>query len=144
MHVALFVECSNPQHDLSAIKSNKLFGETFDFAVDLVKFSSINERHNEVEPQITLENKIHISKERMLRFQHDGPLQERTFNLIGIKEYIFSDCFNCIQFAYILQFSQVDSTECTLSECTFNLKALQRQISRLIRSHEFRRFLEIL
>ena len=60
MHVALLMQSTKSVYDLSSDELYNTLGKSFILFEDLVKLSSVNERHDKVEPQISLENPFHF------------------------------------------------------------------------------------
>ena len=59
MHNPFTVEFTDSQHNLHGVELDNFFRESLLFREDLVEFTASNERHNEVESRLGLEQKIH-------------------------------------------------------------------------------------
>ena len=59
VHNTFTVEFTDSQHNLHGIELDNFFWESLLFREDLVEFTTSNERHDEVESRLSLEQKIH-------------------------------------------------------------------------------------
>ena len=71
MRVSTRVKITNGYDKLACVELDNFLGESLVLEHDLVKLSTPDERHHEVETHIVLEQVVHAHDEWMITFKHD-------------------------------------------------------------------------
>ena len=77
--VVQVVDCHN---QLNRIEYDGLFLELFLRLEDLVKLTTLNKWHDEVEPHVVLEQEVHLYEERVVALEKNVLLAQRILDLI--------------------------------------------------------------
>lgn len=84
MHNSLLVQIPDCKDDLGRIKLHDFLGESFVLLEDFVQFTTLYERHHEVESRIRLEQVLHTHEERVLATEENVLLQLSVLYLIVV------------------------------------------------------------
>ena len=113
MDDALHVEVADGYGHLSCIEEYLLFLEALLCLKDFIHFSSSHKRHDEVQPEVVLEEELHANQERMVALKHDIFLENGVINLIVLYQNVFPDTLASIQHLGLLVLTQEHFSEST-------------------------------
>ena len=91
MHDALVVQLSDANDDLCGIKLNNILIKSLLLLENLVQLTAINERHDEVETGVRLEQVLHTAEEGVISLKENVLLQSCGLYLIILDQHILPD-----------------------------------------------------
>ena len=87
------MQIAETQNHLSDVKLNLRLTESFLVLKYFVQLASLEVRHDEVQPQFSLEKVVHAAQELMVGVPEDLVLKTHSFYLVVVNEFVLPDSF---------------------------------------------------
>ena len=113
---------------MRSIEFDHLFRESFLLLEDLIKFTAINEWHDEVKTCIRLEHVFHAAEELVIGFEQNVLLERRRLDLIVLYQHVLSDSLDSVFFTCLGKNGQIYSSERSLTKLQLNVKIFEIHI----------------
>ena len=98
VHDIFRMQLTDGDNYLRSVEFDHFFRESFLLLEDLIKFTAINEGHDEVKTCIRLEHVFHAAKELVVSFEQDVLFERRRLDLIVLYQHVLSDSLDRVFF----------------------------------------------
>jgi hypothetical protein len=105
------VQVSQSEGDLGCEKLGLVFREHANVNQMAEELATLDELHQEVDPELVLEDVLHVDKEGMVDLTQDVFLEIDVFHLLVFENNIFADAFHCVKSVRRLMLNQEYLTE---------------------------------
>ena len=103
---ALGMQVPDRHRQLGRVEPDSLLVEPLLLLVNFVQLTASNEGHDEIEPELVLEEELHADQEGVVALEHDVLLEESALDLVHLNQHIFPDRLDGVQLLVDGQFCQ--------------------------------------